>query len=214
MALMEAMATKWALDRRFGEAVLWILRRCPNGADQQVACLEKYFSKLPYRREVGEIYRSPLAVVGDPKKGKPGVGGDCDDLSIALAAALIHISIPVRLEVAADQDGWGFHVRVRVGLPPTAPSEWIVVDPVWRSEREWAMADQKTKKAQSPRPRSSATATAASTTPQSKSCPGPRLGVWAFLFGMGVVLGFMISPMPAPCPPTGRRRRRTRRSKH
>tara|TARA_Y100000593_G_scaffold7548_1_gene14114 strand:- start:63 stop:806 length:744 start_codon:yes stop_codon:yes gene_type:complete len=214
LALMEAMARKWAKDRTYGEAILAILRNCGSAADAQVACLERYFASLPYRREYNEIYRSPLEVVGDPRRGIRGVGGDCDDLSIAFAAAALHLSIPVYLEIAADQQGWGFHVRVRVGLPPTHPTNWAVIDPVWRSEREWAMIGKDPKSGalkrhfQQTTQRKSSAETAAPTPPPSKSCPAPRYGTWFLLLLMGGLIGFFASPQPPPCPPLTRKQRR------
>ena len=225
LALMEAMAHKWAQDRNYGEAVLAILRGCDNAADAQVACLEKYFSALPYRREYNEIYRSPTEVVGDPRKGAAGrgLGGDCDDLSIAFAAALNHLSIPVYLEIAADQDGWGFHVRCRVGLPPTHPTSWAIIDPVWRSEREWAMIGRDPRSGalkarfpptQAPAKPSSAPTTAAPTQPQLQSCPpapSPRYGMFLMSMILGAVATLLLLPPETPCPPSSSRRRRRRR---
>jgi hypothetical protein len=221
LALMEAMARKWAQDRDYGEAVLAILRNCGNGADAQIACLEKYFARLPYRREYNEIYRSPTEVVGDPRKGAAGrgAGGDCDDLSIAFAAAALHLSIPMYLEVVADQSGWGFHVRVRVGLPPTNPTSWAVIDPVWRSEREWAMIGKDPKsgalRRHFPQPQQPSSAQTTAGPSPSSPCPKPRspYGMYLMCLMVGGVLALMLLPPEAPCPPLTRRQERKLRGR-
>ena len=143
IALMRAMAERWADDPAFQLGVMRAVAKAGNGADAQARAWARHVEKLPYRREMGELYRRSPEVVGfDPKTGRSQIptGGDCDDHVIALVAGLLHLGIPVQIEVASDEDGWGFHVRTLVGLPPTKPKIWVPVDTVWRSEREWAMA--------------------------------------------------------------------------
>ena len=140
IALVEAMATDTAHDREFAEFVLSKVSKCGSAADAQAACWAEYVESLPYRREAAEVLRDPRLVVGSG--GRPATGGDCDDLVVALLAGLRSLAIPCQAEIMCTEDGWGFHIRAVVGLPPLNPRVWSVVDPVWRSEREWAMANR------------------------------------------------------------------------
>lgn len=140
LALVEAMATDTAHDREFAEFVLQKIARAGSAADEQAAAWSEYVESLPYRRERREVLRDPRLVVGSG--GRPATGGDCDDLVVALLAGLRSLDIPCQAEIMATEDGWGFHIRAIVGLPPLRPKVWCVVDPVWQSERQWAMADR------------------------------------------------------------------------
>jgi hypothetical protein len=140
LALVDAMATDTAHDREFAEFVLGKVSQCGSAADAQAACWAEYVERLPYRREQAEVLRDPRLVVGSG--GRPAAGGDCDDMVVALLAGLRSLAIPCQPEIVASEDGWGFHIRGLVGLPPLNPKVWMVVDPVWRSEAEWAMADR------------------------------------------------------------------------
>lgn len=140
LALVEAMATDTAHDREFAEFVLQKVSRAGSAADEQAAAWCEYVESLPYRREHTEVLRDPRLVVGSG--GRPATGGDCDDLVLATLAGLRSLAIPCQAEILASEDGWGFHIRAVVGLPPLNPTVWSVVDPVWRSEREWTMMDR------------------------------------------------------------------------
>ena len=140
IALVEAMATDVAHDREFAEFVLEKVSKCGSAADQQAACWSEYVESLPYRREFAEVLRDPRQVVGSGNR--LATGGDCDDLVVALLAGLRSLAIPCQAEILCSEDGWGFHIRAVVGLPPLNPKVWSVVDPVWRSEREWTMIDK------------------------------------------------------------------------
>ncbi len=131
LVLVETLSDRYAEDREFHEAVLQILRGCPSDADEQVKAWEAYCDALPYRREANEVFR-------DPKQSLE-VGGDCDDLVLLFLSGCKALGLPCVAEIVADEEGWAFHIRALVGLPPTAPQGWVVVDPVWRSERQWAM---------------------------------------------------------------------------
>jgi hypothetical protein len=143
LALVESMATDTAHDREFAEFVLQKVSGCGSAADEQAACWCEYVESLPYRREHAEVLRDPRLVVGSG--GRPATGGDCDDLVVATLAGLRSLAIPCQAEILCTEDGWGFHIRATVGLPPLRPQLWSVVDPVWRSEREWAMIDRDAK---------------------------------------------------------------------
>lgn len=136
LCLVESMAEAYAHDREFAEFVLRTIAGSGNGADAQAASWSSFIESLPYRREMGEVLRNPVQVA------VLKTGGDCDDLVLALLAGLKSLAIPCQAEILSTSDGWGFHIRARVGLPPLNPKAWVVVDPVWRSEREWAMADR------------------------------------------------------------------------
>ena len=133
LALMEAGVDRLVEDRQFGELVDDVVRTAGNAADAQAAKWARYVMSLQYKREYGELYREPMRVAA-------GRGGDCDDQVVPLVAGIRYLGVPCLVEILADEDGWGFHVRARVGLPPTNPTIWEVIDPVWRSEAQWAMA--------------------------------------------------------------------------
>lgn len=138
--LMTEVADSLSMDRDFNEFVLRKVAGAGNPADQQVAAWCAYVESLPYRRENGEVYRAWREIVGYDT-GVP-TGGDCDDLTILLVGGIRSLGVQSVVEILKDQQGWGFHVRARVGMPPHNPTQWVVVDPVWQSEREWAMVDQ------------------------------------------------------------------------
>lgn len=135
LALIDAMASFSVQDREFAEAVL---RKVPNDAStaqEKASAWCTYVESLPYHRDPTEVevFRSPKETIE--------VGGDCDDLALLCVAGLRCMAIPAIPEALCNEEGWAFHVRVLVGLPPLSPTMWAVVDPVWQSEREWAMAD-------------------------------------------------------------------------
>ena len=134
MVLIEKMGRKFGHDRRLQEFILRKFKGVGSAADAQVRALIEWLESLPYRREPGEILRSPIST------GVEGLGGDCDDFAVLAIAAATSLGLPSKAQVVADADGNGFHVRVLVGLPPLRPSFWVVVDPVYRSEPTWAMA--------------------------------------------------------------------------
>jgi hypothetical protein len=138
--VMSAIADSLTEDRDFNELVSRTVAKAGNAADEQVQAWAEYVENLPYRRENGEVYRAWKEIVGFDT-GVP-TGGDCDDLTILLVAGLRSLGMQSIVELLTDEEGWGFHVRARVGLPPHAPTYWAVVDPVWRSEREWSMANK------------------------------------------------------------------------
>jgi len=140
LVLVEASADATAHDREFAEFVLSKVAKAGSGADEQAAAWCEYVESLPYRRERGEVLRDPRLVVGSG--GRPATGGDCDDLVLVVLAGCKSLDIPCQAEIMAKDDGWGFHIRARVGFPPMNPQMWCIVDPVWRSEREWAMIDK------------------------------------------------------------------------
>lgn len=138
--LMSEVAESLTSDRDFNEFVLRKVAKAGNAADEQVVEWAKYCESLPYRRENGEVYRDWREIVG--LATDVPAGGDCDDLTILLVAGCRSLGMQSLVEILKDEQGWGFHVRARVGMPPHAPTYWAVVDPVWRSEREWAMVDK------------------------------------------------------------------------
>ena len=138
--VMSAIADSLTEDRDFNELVSRTVAKAGNAADEQVQAWAEYVENLPYRRENGEVYRAWKEIVGFDT-GVP-TGGDCDDLTILLVAGLRSLGLQSVVELLTDEEGWGFHVRARVGLPPHAPTYWAVVDPVWRSEREWSMQNK------------------------------------------------------------------------
>lgn len=135
LALLQRMARAYVLDREFHEAVLAKVAGAGNAADAQARRWCSYVESLEYRRDpvYAEVFR-------DPKVTMRVGGGDCDDLTLLTLAGLECLAIPCQPEALCDEDGWAFHVRVLVGLPPLGPRTWCVVDPVWRSERQWALA--------------------------------------------------------------------------
>tara|TARA_R110000824_G_scaffold145914_3_gene314420 strand:- start:2054 stop:2614 length:561 start_codon:yes stop_codon:yes gene_type:complete len=140
IALMEAMAEESADSLPFAEFVLYTVRTVGNDADEQIACWARFCEGLPYRREQNEVYRSVAETVG-LGSDRP-LGGDCDDIVIVFVAGCLSLGLPAKVQILCDQDGWGFHVRALVGMPPYKPTHWVVVDPVWESEKQWAMKDK------------------------------------------------------------------------
>jgi hypothetical protein len=131
MSLIEATADKYSQNREIQELVLKTLKNVGSAADEQLYAWEKFLEGLPYRREPGEILRNPIQTAK--------YGGDCDDLTILAIAGAKALGLPAQAEVVADSHQNGFHVRAVVGLPPLNPKEGIIIDPVHRSEPQWAM---------------------------------------------------------------------------
>jgi len=135
LALMTEMARKWGTESiELQTAVRDAIARAGSSAQDQLAEWERFCQRLPYRREAGELYDTPVRVMR--------AGGDCDDLSILFAAGCVSLGLPCQLQLVRDAEGWPIHVRCLVGLPPLAPTHWIPVDPVIWSEQEWAMHDE------------------------------------------------------------------------
>ena len=133
LRLISEMAEAWAVESEaFGEFVLAVVQRAGAGssAAEQVCAWADFCESLPYRREAEEKFRSPVLTAQK--------GGDCDDLTILALAGFRSLGLQCYPECFAPPAGNGFHVRARVGLPPLEPTRWLVVDPVWKSEREWA----------------------------------------------------------------------------
>lgn len=135
LALLQQLARERVRDREFHELVLAKVAGAGNSAEAQASRWCSYVESLEYRRDPvwAEVFRDPLVTM------RVG-GGDCDDLTLLCLAGLECLAIPCQPEALCDEEGWAFHVRVLVGLPPMAPRVWAVVDPVWQSERQWAMA--------------------------------------------------------------------------
>lgn len=131
LVLVNTLADEYSEDRGLHEEILRKISHAPSGADEQVWAWETFVNGLPYRRESQEIFRDPRQTIK--------VGGDCDDLVLLFLTGCKVLAIPCVPEIMATEDGEGFHIRARVGLPPLAPTEWVVVDPVYRSEPQWAM---------------------------------------------------------------------------
>lgn len=136
LALVEGMAVKYAHNREIQELVLKTVSKAGNSALDQAKVWISFCEKLPYRREPSEILRNPI------KTGVERHGGDCDDLTVLALAGLRCLSLPCKAEIVANGDSEGYHIRCLVGFPPTAPKVWYVADPTWRSEKQWAMANQ------------------------------------------------------------------------
>ena len=132
LAIIDAMATKAATqDAEFCKLVHKAITHASSRADHQVREWCKFVESRPYRREAGERFVEP--------KHTYHHGGDCDDLVILLVAGCRSLGIPAKPEVFARDDGHGYHIRARIGLPAHAPKVWLVADPVWKSEGEWLM---------------------------------------------------------------------------
>ena len=131
LALIDSLAWKYATDAEFAQSVLARIGSSGSAADEQAAAWCTFVGSLPYRREPVEVFRDP--------KETMKFGGDCDDLTLLCVAGRHCLAIPALPEALCDEQGWAFHVRVLVGLPPTNPTVWSVVDPVWESERSWVM---------------------------------------------------------------------------
>jgi hypothetical protein len=137
VALANAMAAEYATKRSFQELLLRKLKNTPSAADEQVLAIEKILDRLPYRREPVEMLRNPEESID--------VGGDCDDLATLAVACLTAVAIPSEVQAVEDSEFGGFHLRAVCYLPPTSPEYQIVIDPVFRSEREWTMYDEMNK---------------------------------------------------------------------
>lgn len=133
-ALIEAMADKYSANKKLQDIVLKAVRNAGNGADEQLYAWERFLESLKYRREPGEILRNPIECAT--------LGGDCDDLTLLAMAGCKALGIPCMSEVVADSNLDGFHIRCVAALPPLNPKFSVVIDPVHRSEPEWAMAQK------------------------------------------------------------------------
>ena len=114
---------------------LTFVRRVVNGAGSAKEQADKWFdflSSRSYSREFGDVFAHP----SDTSE----VGGDCDDLAIALMAGLISLGIPTTAEII-ENNGSGIHIRVRAGFPPHDPPKdlnlWTIYDPTKKSEPLW-----------------------------------------------------------------------------
>jgi hypothetical protein len=183
MVLIEALADKYADQRDFHEEVMRRIRGSGSAADTQILAWERVVESLPYRRENGEVLRNPELTLG--VNGEKGLGGDCDDLVTLFLAGCKVLGVPCRAEVIAGPQGNGFHIRARVGLPPSRPKTWVVVDPVIRSEKEWAMANRNP--LASPLIKSQSQLTASQTPPMVVNPPSQSTPNWLLLAGVGSV---------------------------
>ena len=136
LALLQHLAYQQVQNKEFCDQVLGVVSRAGSSALEQASTWCTFVEGLRYRRDplLVEVFRDPMVVMQEG-------GGDCDDLTLLCLAGLYSLSIPAMPEALCDEEGWAFHVRVLVGLPPLRPDTWMVVDPVWSSERQWAMAD-------------------------------------------------------------------------
>lgn len=69
--------------------------------------------------------------------------GDCDDMVILLGSLLQSVGYPVLLKIVdttESPEGYN-HIYLLVGLPPTAPSQWIALDPTVRHKAGWEVAE-------------------------------------------------------------------------
>jgi len=131
--LVQAMAVSYGTESpELQQLVRREIASAPSAADKQVEVWECFCMDLPYRREAGEFLANPLHTAKH--------GGDCDDLVLLFLAGCVSLGIPCEPEMVCDTEGWPFHIRAKVGLPPLNPTHTYYVDPVCWSEREWSMS--------------------------------------------------------------------------
>lgn len=163
LALVAAMAMRSGQeDVELQRLVRQAIATAPSDAEAQMLAWEKFCMALPYRREAGEFLESPIQTAK--------TGGDCDDLVILFLAGCVSLGLPCEPELVCDQQGYPFHIRALVHLPPLAPTHSVVVDPVCWSERQWSMAGKQP----------SAEGRAVRIAPQQKESGG----VWLLLLGV------------------------------
>lgn len=133
MGLCDAMATRAALDAEVQRLALGVCVGVSSRSDDQVAAIELFLAKIPYRREPADILRDPMQVAR--------YGGDCDDLAILGLALLRALSIPCVPQLMTFRDGEAFHIRLAALLPPVNPQYAYAIDPVRFSEAEWQLLD-------------------------------------------------------------------------
>jgi hypothetical protein len=134
--LVQAMAVRYGTESpEFQQLVRSKIASASSAADSQVLAWEAFCMSLPYRREAGELLANPL----DSAKH----GGDCDDLVLLFLAGCVSLGIPCEPEMVCTANGWPFHIRAKVGLPPLNPTHTYYVDPVCWSERDWSMGGRK-----------------------------------------------------------------------
>jgi transglutaminase-like putative cysteine protease len=64
-----------------------------------------------------------------PKRTLEFGGGDCDDYSITLGAALQSIGYPVKVRIVQTHGSPDFnHIFLLVGMPPRNPGNWYSLD--------------------------------------------------------------------------------------
>ena len=126
------LVAKYAHQPQTRMRALEILRDCKTPERDPVAaasCLLKFVrSNYPYRMEAGEQIVLPNVLLDNP-----GIGGDCDDLSILLASLLASMAWPVRLNYWRQPGGPIDHVSVGI----EADGKWINLDPITDNPPGW-----------------------------------------------------------------------------
>jgi len=132
---LRALVHKYAHQPQTRMRALEILRDCKAPERNPIAaatCLLSFVrNNYPYRMEAGEQIVLPNVLLQNP-----GIGGDCDDLSILLASLLASMAWTVRLNYWRQPGGVIEHVSVAI----EDNGKWINLDPITDNAPGWVPA--------------------------------------------------------------------------
>lgn len=140
--MIEAVLDSQSDDRVF-KVVSSILQKSPvRDYDDEIKKIFNWvrdnirYTRDPYNLE---LFRTPRRAIDNRI-------GDCDDMSILLAALLRAVGYSVRFRIIGLTKGNYEHVYVVVGSPPETPVKWIPLDPSQPNAVGWEYDREKIKK--------------------------------------------------------------------
>ncbi len=117
---VRALATQ-ILSKKCGDA--WCVAEKSWTAEVK-AIFAAVRDQIRYTRDFAhkDLYQHPL-------RAWAARSADCDDFTIVLASLLQSVGYPVHLRVVRTKDApdWN-HIYLTVGVPPTAPRQWLPLD--------------------------------------------------------------------------------------
>lgn len=130
--MLTRLVQKYAHQPKTRMAALKILQDCKTPEREPIAaaqCLLRFIrANYPYRMEAGEQIVLPNLLLDNP-----GLGGDCDDLSMLLASLLASMAWQVRLNYWRRAGGPIDHVSVGI----LSNGSWVNLDPITDNKAGW-----------------------------------------------------------------------------